>query len=171
MNKQEFLRELGNKEFDAPTLFVLRGIPGSGKSTLAKKMYQRLDDVKAPTTYAICSADYFWVDYEGKYNFDIAKFKDAHNYCLRAFVNALVLATRYIIIDNTNTANSEFEIYVKLAKAYDYQVVVIKLEGWPSLQGTRNVHNVPKEIIYKMYNRLQNSPVAKNTPYYFLTET
>jgi len=53
-------------------LFLLRGLPGSGKSTLAKSLGgMRIE------------ADQYFM-YEGKYEFDASKLKEAHAWCQNA---------------------------------------------------------------------------------------
>ena len=58
-------------------LILLRGLPGSGKSTLAKIILQ----LRSTDEPEVLSADDFFEDKEGEYNFDPTKLKEAHNYC------------------------------------------------------------------------------------------
>ena len=58
-------------------LILLRGLPGSGKSTLAKIILQ----VRSTDEPEVLSADDFFINEDGEYDFDSQKIKEAHNYC------------------------------------------------------------------------------------------
>ncbi|CBY39055.1 unnamed protein product, partial [Oikopleura dioica] len=64
---------------DGYNLYVMRGLPGSGKSTLAKSMVKSYND--AGKKGVICSADDFFIDNRGKYNFDMTRLSEAHEHC------------------------------------------------------------------------------------------
>ncbi len=53
-------------------MFINRGLPGSGKSTLSSRINSVYE------TAVICSADDFFMDKNGNYNFDINKRPLAH---------------------------------------------------------------------------------------------
>ena len=58
-------------------LILLRGIPGSGKSTLGEIILQ----CPGSSSPEVLSADNFFIDEKGDYNFDGSKLKQAHNEC------------------------------------------------------------------------------------------
>ena len=64
---------------DGYNLYVMRGLPGSGKTTLAQSMVKSYTE--AGKKGVICSADDFFVDNRGKYNFDMTRLSEAHEHC------------------------------------------------------------------------------------------
>ena len=85
-------------------VIILRGAPGSGKTTLAKylqrRKYLQLD-------WEIVSADDYFTDVNGVYNFVASELQRAHDKCLRQF-HAFTSAGKNVIIDNTNRRHHEF---------------------------------------------------------------
>lgn len=57
-------------------MFLMRGLPGSGKSTLVNL----LERIYAGSV-AVCSADHYFIDSHGVYNFNRDKIGDAHRVC------------------------------------------------------------------------------------------
>ena len=127
------------------SLFLIRGIPGSGKSTLANLLSEN-------GTYPVLSADMYFEDSDGNYNFDKTKLKDAHNFCQELTEEWMFYQTTpfKIFVANTFTTESEMQPYFDLAKKYDYTVFTIIVEN---RHGNKNTHNVPDETITKMRNR------------------
>jgi predicted kinase len=129
---------------------VLRGLPGTGKSTYAEKHYN--DAV-------VCSADSFFVNEEGKYEFDSRKLPQAHQHCLHLFIEAVINGEKVVVIDNTNTCIWEYENYIFLAEKLGYQIQVIRIRfeksDIPVLE-KRNIHNVPIFAIEQMFERFEN---------------
>lgn len=99
-------------------MFILRGLSGSGKTYLANEILR---------TYkhccVICSADDYFVQSDGSYQFERTLLRDAHDYCQKKAVDSCKSATPVVIIDNTNIKLWEMEFYIKLAKIMDYCVV------------------------------------------------
>ncbi len=57
-------------------MFLMRGLPGSGKSTLVnilKRLYSK--------SVVVCSADNYFLDSQGVYNFNRDKIGEAHRVC------------------------------------------------------------------------------------------
>ena len=121
-------------------LFLLRGLPGSGKSTLAQSL----------GGLPIEADKYF--EYNGKYEFDASKLKDAHAWCQNAVSVWMVNNTEKIIVSNTFTQEWEMEYYFELAKEYGYRVYSLIVENRHS---GINSHGVPEEKLIKMANRFE----------------
>ena len=119
-------------------LFLLRGLPGAGKSTLAKSlggMHMEADK-------------YF--EYEGKYEFDASKLKEAHAWCQNAVSVWMGNSVEKIVVSNTFTQTWEMDYYFELAKEHGYRVYSLVVEN---RHGGENIHNVPKEKIEEMARR------------------
>lgn len=119
-------------------LFLLRGLPGSGKSTLAESiggMHMEADK-------------YFM--YEGKYEFDVSKLKEAHAWCQNAVKVWMTNSVPKIVVSNTFTQTWEMDYYFELSKEHGYRVYSLVVEN---RHGGENVHNVPKEKIEEMARR------------------
>lgn len=153
------------------TLFLIRGISGAGKSTTANLLSEN-------GKYPVLSADMYFEDSEGRYNWDGSKIKDAHAWCKtqveRLMKHHEVDFYSYIDIENdsklfgrfgnykrqlekifvANTFTQEWEIedYFTLAEKYGYQIVSLIVEN---RHGNKNVHNVPEETMVKMKERFQ----------------
>lgn len=94
-------------------LFILRGIPGSGKTTLAKF----LQVLCAPDLdVVLCSADDFFVNEKGEYNYDISKIGKAHSECQAKCEHAMGTYADVVIVHNTSTTERELKPYLDLAK-------------------------------------------------------
>ena len=84
--------------------YIMRGYPGSGKSTMAK-------EISSYSNATICSADHFFVDRNGKYNFDQEKLSQAHFNCFANFKNCVLNGVN-VIVDNTNLKYSDVKKYI-----------------------------------------------------------
>jgi predicted kinase len=140
-----------------PTVIILRGLPGSGKSTLVQSLVK---DVYH--SWAVCSADFFWIQKDGSYKFDANLVPENHHQCLRQFIQYMHNNSVYVIfVDNTNTAYDEFSHYIKIAEAYGYKVVVITLNVSVETSLARNTHNVPKKTIENMFLRFASCNIPR----------
>ena len=123
-------------------LFLLRGLPGSGKSTLAKSlggMHMEADK-------------YF--DYNGKYEFDASKIKNAHAWCQNATKVFMQNKRKKVVVSNTFTQEWEMQPYYELAQEYGYKVYCLIVEN---RHGGVNEHGVPQEKLVQMKNRFEIS--------------
>ncbi len=125
-------------------LILLRGLPGSGKSTLA----EAITDVKTH----IFSADMYFEDENGNYNFDGSKLKAAHKWCKDRVEDRMKWSKSPIVVANTFTQEWEMEGYYELANAYDYKVHSVIVEN---RHGGVNVHGVPDDKLEQMKNRFE----------------
>ena len=129
------------------TITLMHGVPGSGKSYLAKQ--------KGGT---ICSADdYFMKD--GEYHFDSKRLGQAHQSCKDKVLQAMK-AGESIVVDNTNLTFKGCEPYIKMAVQHGYSCTIEEPQTtWKKNAeecAKRNVHNVPKEKIEMMLNKMES---------------
>ena len=129
-------------------LILLRGLPGSGKSTLAKIILQ----LRSTDEPEVLSADDFFEDKEGDYNFDPTKLKEAHNYCQFRCSERMRQQKARIVVANTFTQEWEMNEYFKMAERYNYRVHTVIVEN---RHGNENVHGVPEDKLQQMKNRFQ----------------
>jgi predicted kinase len=129
-------------------LILLRGLPGSGKSTLAKTILQ----LRSTDEPEVLSADDFFEDKEGDYNFDPTKLKEAHNYCQFRCSERMRQQKARIVVANTFTQEWEMDEYFKMAERYNYRVHTVIVEN---RHGNENVHGVPEDKLQQMKNRFQ----------------
>lgn len=82
------------------------------------------------------SADKYFIGPDGVYRFDGKHIAVAHASCLGYFIDALVANIQCIVVDNTSSTRWEYSNYIKLARAYGYEVVVseIKCDNIETLQ-------------------------------------
>ena len=129
-------------------LILLRGLPGSGKTTLANIILQQPNN----NPQEILSADDFFEDKEGEYNFDASKLKEAHNYCQFRCSERMRQQKSRIVVANTFTQEWEMDEYFKMAERYNYRVHTVIVEN---RHGNENIHGVPKDKLQQMKDRFQ----------------
>lgn len=125
---------------DVKILYVVRGLPGSGKTTLANL-------IASPFVY---SADDFFTDSEGNYNFDQSKIQQAHKHCQDSVAASMEAEMSHIAVANTFTQEWEMKPYFDLAEKHGYQVHSIIVEN---RHGNKDIHNVPTEVVNRMRDR------------------
>ena len=133
-------------------LFILRGVPGTGKTTLAQILTTNGNSRVPYCNYAMCSADDFFYDEQGNYNFDPSKLGDAHKQCQERCKDAMEKEKDRIVVHNTNIELWEMEPYLKMAEAYGYTPMILCSE-----MNYGSVHGVPDSIIEDMRDRYQPS--------------
>ena len=128
------------------TLYIVRGLPGSGKSSLAKKV-----------TQLVYSADDFFTNKKGEYNFNAKLLGKAHEWCWGKVRDAMFIGAEAVAVANTFTQAWEAERYYQIAEEYGYSVFVIECQN-----DFGNVHDVPQESIDAMKERWEKdlTPVA-----------
>ena len=129
-------------------LILLRGLPGAGKSTLAKVILQ-FRETDEPE---VLSADDFFVNENGVYEFDAQKIKEAHQYCQFRCSERMRQQKAKIVVANTFTQEWEMDDYFKMAERYNYRVHTVVVEN---RHGNENVHGVPEDKLQQMKNRFQ----------------
>jgi predicted kinase len=126
-------------------LYILRGLSGAGKTAVASRL--------AATR---CSADDWFYDEHGNYNFDPKFLKEAHASCQEKCREMLEASMPWVVVDNTFSTRWEMEPYFKMAQENGYNVSVISLwDGGLDDEelAARNSHGVPKETIRNMRAR------------------
>ena len=123
-------------------LFLLRGLPGSGKTTLAESLGG-----------SHMEADKYFT-YEGKYEFDVTKLKDAHDWCQNAVKVFMENKSKRVVVSNTFTQEWEMTPYFELAEKHGYTVYSLVVEN---RHGGINEHGVPDDTLDKMKKRFEIS--------------
>ena len=119
-------------------ILILRGKPGSGKSYICEKFY-------APLGWVHVSADHFFTNARGKYNFNPSQIQVAHDDCYSRTLTA-ISEGKNVIVDNTNRKLWEFERYITLKESIrlgrEVDVAVFKVA---SFYGTKK--DIPRHVI------------------------
>ena len=129
-------------------LILLRGLPGSGKSSLGDVILRNPNS----NTLDVLSADNFFIDERGNYNFDGSKLKQAHNDCQQKCAERMKLEISRIVVANTFTEEWEMSPYFEMAERYKYRIHTIVVEN---RHNGKNVHGVPDEKLEQMKNRFE----------------
>lgn len=145
------------------TIIILRGGSGVGKTTYADKILPQVLETTRDKIF-VCSADHFFTDEEGNYQFDKAQLGEAHKDCRRAFTKAVIFNIEHpvVVVDNTNTRQVDMAFYYGLGSLFG-TVEIHELTG-PSVNEaiSRSVHNTPAKAIKRMFGNLQHNPVPRN---------
>jgi len=138
-------------------MIINQGLPGSGKTYASELLVNSLRD---STSSAICSADHYHVDIKGKYVYNPKNEGEAHAWCLKTFVSAIREDVNLVIVDNTNITRVDMAPYAALARAYEYDLRIIRYECAPQTSITRNTHGVSEFIIGKMWALIE-TPLSR----------
>lgn len=137
-------------------LILMRGLPGSGKSQLCNQLITHLD--LDPKDH-IFSADAYFVDNFGNYQFNPSLLSLAHEDCRKRTEAALKQRVNPVVVDNTNIKIWEMEIPCRMAIANGYQVRILEPKNYWSLSpyscANKNVHSVPLDTIKQMHNNYE----------------
>jgi len=129
-------------------IVLLRGIPGSGKSTLGDVILQTTQS----NNQDVLSADNFFNDDKGNYNFDATKLKEAHNWCQQKCAERMKLQFSKIVVANTFTQEWEMAPYFEMADRYKYRIHSVIVEN---RHDSKNIHSVPEDKLEIMKNRFE----------------
>lgn len=146
-------------------LIIMQGIPGSGKSFLANSVKRECE----PREISIVSADQYFYS-NGSYKFDFSRLDEVHNKCIRKFICNLESGRPLIIVDNTNTTQSEIIPYISVGKAYEYEVQHVHVLASIEEAFKRQSHNVPADKHEAAAHRLARLRVEQENlwiPFYW----
>lgn len=137
---------------------IMRGPPGSGKTWWHTHQLKKGID----SGVVVVDANSFFIE-NGEYRFDIERIHEAHEWCLRNFVEALLSKNnrpRHLIVDNTNVSAVSIAPYVSLAEAYNEGYQIVRME--PRLTDLEMakycVHKVPAETVSRMMRSMERLP-------------
>lgn len=130
-------------------LILVRGISGCGKTTFAELMSEKYDH---PVDYPVLSADDYFFDKDGNYNWSGPELPKAHAWCLDQTEQSMIEGEEKIFVANTLAPERELVPYYDMAKRYGYRVFSIVVEN---RHEGENVHNVPEASIQKQKNRFK----------------
>tara|TARA_Y100001938_G_scaffold149975_1_gene238992 strand:+ start:444 stop:866 length:423 start_codon:yes stop_codon:yes gene_type:complete len=134
-------------------LYIVRGLSGSGKSSIAKELVNQIWDSESKSFIEdFYSADDYFTDYNGNYNFDPNKLKEAHEECQKNVELAMQRdCVRKVAVANTFSQAWEAEPYFKLAKKHGFNPFVLECQN-----DFGNIHEVPQKSIDKMKERWED---------------
>lgn len=150
MSDEQIIQEFKDMGCDVKikqkVVVILRGASGSGKSSVTKLFG---DDVY------VCSADHYFMDDDGNYNFDPSKLGAAHGLCKMNFISGLQNPDiDVVVVDNTNTKQSDFQFYVDEAEKRGAMVISLVVE---KRHNGVNSHNVPEHVIDRHVENTKNT--------------
>lgn len=128
------------------TIIFLRGVSGSGKTTVANLLSFGVGPV--------FTADDYFMDEEGNYNFDVTKLGKAHSACKKGVFSACAAGERTIFVANTSTSEKDITAYRNIATIHGYDFVSLIVEN---RHGNTDVHNVPEDTLVRQESQLRNS--------------
>ena len=133
-------------------VFIMRGIPMSGKTTWVTRQLKDLHH----SAYEVCSADHFYIDAQGAYNFKPENIGQAHDQCLNDFIDAIAdRTTESVFVDNTNLSAWEIAPYYRLAEFHKHKVEIIRTCcTFEAAMKRPNIHGVPADRLWYMYQTL-----------------
>lgn len=127
---------------------IIRGVSGTGKSEFVKTLQSLNKDISR------VSADDFFVTEDGRYEFDAALLGQAHDKCYNDFCK-YILEGKSVIVDNTNTTESQFQRYQEFAESHDIKVNIVVIDPVSAFQ--KSVHDVPGFALQKQSDQLIGS--------------
>jgi len=135
-------------------LILVRGISGSGKSTfaelMASKPYECFLLEEGDDDYPVYSADNYFIDKDGNYNWVGEELTAAHAWCLNETALSMEEGEEKIFVANTFTSERELVPYYDLAKRWGYRVFSVIVEN---RHDGLSIHDVPESSIEKQRNR------------------
>lgn len=128
-------------------LVVLRGLPGSGKSTLARQLVADSKDG------VILSADDFFVQPDGSYQYNAGSVEKAHVWCQERCRVLMERGCSFVVVDNCNLSPADVVPYLLLAQKHSYETQLRSVDSddeHVDVLAKRNIHGVSAETIAEM---------------------
>jgi predicted kinase len=135
-------------------LYIIRGLPGSGKSSVAKEISFRFKLLGKSFYYPHFEVDKYFCDENGNYYFNADNLMSYHNRCFNDTEKSLQRGIKKVIVSNTTTLEEDVNLYINLAKKYNYRYFVIVVEN---RHNGIDKHNVPLTTLEKMNQQLKQS--------------
>lgn len=135
---------------------IMRGLPGSGKSSFTSLLSKHLKDV------SVHSIDDLHTDHTGNFHWseDLEPMRYMTNYA--NFIKSCEKQTAVVVADCINVKVSDFQDYIKAARAFGYQPYVVTPELRPSKElSRRNNHHVSSVHIKEMTKQWESWPTKK----------
>jgi len=146
-------------------LILVRGVSGAGKTSFVETMmflHQKYDN----TIVEEVSADKYFIDEDGIYNFKKHELPLAHKFsqdCVEDMMFNIAkyvynvrsvndYINHYIFVHNTFTQEWEMKVYRRLAYYYGYKVRHIIIEN---REETKSIHDVPEIAIQSQKDRFE----------------
>tara|TARA_Y100001970_G_C14232221_1_gene859378 strand:+ start:1058 stop:1552 length:495 start_codon:yes stop_codon:yes gene_type:complete len=155
-------------------LILVRGVSGAGKTSFVETMmflHQQYDN----TIVEEVSADKYFIDEDGIYNFKKHELPLAHKFsqdCVKMlmsniakhednarsvndYINPKIFYKKFnhfIFVHNTFTQEWEMKPYYELAKIYNYKVTTIIIEN---RHESKSIHDVPEIAIQSQKDRFE----------------
>ena len=138
---------------NTPILHIVRGVSGSGKTTFAKELAWNVG------CYYF-EADMYFCRVDGKYTFNPAQLKDAHEWCFEQ-VKGEIDKGFHVVVSNTFTRLWEMRNYIDYALDRGYRIHIITCTG-----RYQNVHGLTEDMVEKQRARFQsNQDIARELHY------
>lgn len=140
-------------------VIINRAISGSGKTTITNCILKEMLRNKL-TVSAHSTDDFFMV--EEQYIFDFDKLKDYHKKNLENFQKSIKDNLDVVICDNTNISPWETEPYIKIAREYNYKILIITLNpreltehvvSQKITEENPNAHGISEDTLKNMIHR------------------
>jgi predicted kinase len=139
---------------------VMRAVSGTGKTFSCSTIKNTIAINYGYEKYVKAfSADNYWIQPDGSYKINMNDIYKAHEWCLKNTIEAIVNGSKeeksFIFLDNTNTHYNEFAHYNKVAKAFGYHNLIIKIKATKELCLKRQTHNCPESVIDKQFEKMK----------------
>jgi predicted kinase len=131
-------------------LILLRGLPGSGKSLLGEVINSPIFNWSGSNV--VLSADDYYINKDGIYEFDVEKITEAHNDCIQRCAKLMSGGSNKIVVANTFVEQWELRPYYEIADRYGYCVHSLVVEN---RHNGKDSHDVPEETIADMKSKFE----------------
>jgi len=138
----------------------MQGIPGSGKSVMADLIAAKYVQPGPPyIRVSVRSTDELRM-HNGVYKFVPEDSGKLHHLNQKLVIEDMQANTPVIIVDNTNITKWEAEPYLVMAKIYEYDVQIVRVEVRVETAIARQLERpkdrrIPEDVIWSMYSKLE----------------